>query len=484
MAQVTLRAWYPPAVRRIGRFDGAILEFDASRTLNAKETTVREQALLRNVPLMMLDGVILLLGCTVLLFGYSSRSRDVLLCGSMIATLPLLPFFLQIVDSRLVVFSVPVYFPLQAIAQIPSMTASVVFIWAINDFSDVLFKRLMFAAMIVFNLAMLLAFMPAKPSPAMSLALATYPFALRAFDVINVGANLWAVFTLRRNRPIAVAMMLIPAASLIGGFRTSFQGQGTKFFDLAFLIFGLYLSAVLAQRAWKEWRTRDTLQAEFETAREMQQRLVGPAVDVPGFRIESVYKPATHVGGDFFYIRAEEQNAVLVVVGDVSGKGLKAAMTVNLVIGALRTMPLLPPTRILTALNRGLVGQMQGGFVTCCAVRIGPDGNAALANAGHLSPYLDGVEVPVNAGLPLGIHGGSEYEESHFVLEPAGYLTFLSDGIVEARSTSGELFGFERTQAISTQSAEEIARAAQEFGQEDDITVLTLTFAPAEVVRA
>jgi len=81
----------------------------------------------------------------------------------------------------------------------------------------------------------------------------------------------------------------------------------------------------------------------------MQQRLVPPAVDVPGFRIESVYKPAAHVGGDFFYIRPLEQGGVLVVVGAVRGKGLKAAVTVNLVIGALRTMPPLPPTRILAA---------------------------------------------------------------------------------------------------------------------------------------
>jgi len=63
-------------------------------------------------------------------------------------------------------------------------------------------------------------------------------------------------------------------------------------------------------------------------------------------------------------------------------------------------------------------------------------------------------------------------------------MLFVSDGIVEAQNERGELFGFERTAAISTQSAEAIARAAQQFGQEDDITVLTVTFAPAEVLHA
>ena len=162
-------------------------------------------------------------------------------------------------------------------------------------------------------------------------------------------------------------MMLVPAASLISGFRTSFQGGP---------ICSILPSSFLESASLESGRTRmegvartHALQSESRCG-QTQQRLVPPAVDVPGFRIESVYKPAAHVGGDFFYIRPLERGGVLVVVGDVSGKGLKAAMTVNLVIGALRTMPPLPPTRILAALNRGLVGQMQGGFVTCCAVRV------------------------------------------------------------------------------------------------------------------
>jgi serine phosphatase RsbU (regulator of sigma subunit) len=74
--------------------------------------------------------------------------------------------------------------------------------------------------------------------------------------------------------------------------------------------------------------------------------------------------------------------------------------------------------------------------------------------------------------------------ESTISLAPRDILTFLSDGIAEARNFEGELFGFERTAAISTQSAEDIARAASTHGQQDDITVLTLQFAPAEVLHA
>jgi serine/threonine protein phosphatase PrpC len=84
-------------------------------------------------------------------------------------------------------------------------------------------------------------------------------------------------------------------------------------------------------------------------------------------------------------------------------------------------------------------------------------------------------------GLPLGIAPDSQYTETTLRLAPGETLTFLSDGVVEARNARGELFGFERAAAISGESAESIAQAAQQFGQEDDITVLTLSLAPAEV---
>ena len=105
-----------------------------------------------------------------------------------------------------------------------------------------------------------------------------------------------------------------------------------------------------------------------------------------------------------------------------------------------------------------------------------------MANAGHLAPYRNREEVAVASGLPLGIVVEADY--SAVQLAPGDTLRFLSDGVVEAKSSSGELFGFDRTLSISNQSSEEIARAAQNFGQEDDITVLTLTSAEAEILHA
>ena len=229
---------------------------------------------------------------------------------------------------------------------------------------------------------------------------------------------------------------------------------------------------ILLRRFWHAWRAKEELNAEFEAAREMQERLVPRAIAVPGFRIESAYHPARHVGGDFFRILPVANGSVLVVVGDVSGKGLSAAMTVAAIAGALDNEFSRDPAEVLTHLNRALLTRQSGGFVTCCAVRVELSGDATISNAGHLVPHSGGVELTVDAELPLGITGDAVYRETRIKLAPDYYLTFVSDGVVEAANVAGELFGFERMRDISGQSPQEIAEAACAWGQNDDITVL------------
>jgi sigma-B regulation protein RsbU (phosphoserine phosphatase) len=221
------------------------------------------------------------------------------------------------------------------------------------------------------------------------------------------------------------------------------------------------------------------LASEFESARNIQSLLFpekSPAT--PGFDIESVYLPANEVGGDFFQTIPGDDASLLVVVGDVSGKGLKAAMTVGAIIGALRGCPLRRPAEVLIYLNRVLHGQI-AGFVTCTAALIAADGMMTVANAGNLAPYRNGQELDIASGLPLGITLDTNFFESTFQLNRGDRLTFVSDGVVEATNEKHELFGFERTQVISEQSARAIADAAKLFGQQDDITVVTLTLTPS-----
>jgi hypothetical protein len=244
--------------------------------------------------------------------------------------------------------------------------------------------------------------------------------------------------------------------------------------DVAFV---LGVGVFLVRRFTQSRTSEERYGAEMAAAQQVQLRLVPTDLpDVAGFQLEASYFSASEVGGDFYQVVPARDGSLLVVVGDVSGKGLRAAMTGMMAIGALRSLAQRDtgPAEILVRLNQQLVGAHEGGFVTCLCARITPGGEMIVANAGHLFPYLDGVELAVPSGLPLGIAYEAEYEEVAAQAPPGSKLTFLSDGVVEATNPAGELLGFERTQQLSKLSAAAIAEAAQAFGQEDDITVLTI----------
>ena len=229
---------------------------------------------------------------------------------------------------------------------------------------------------------------------------------------------------------------------------------------------------------------RALLAGELQAARDIQT-LLAPSVleSIPGLRIDVAFRPMREVGGDFYLCRALSDGCQRLLVGDVSGKGTGAAMTATLLIGAAERRSSDSPASLLEHLNSVLRSSRVGGFATCLCADVTAEGIVTLANAGHLPPYTRGDELPVPPALPLGLSEAA-YEESRFVLEAGETLTFLSDGVVEAQNSEGQLFGFDRARDMSTRSPEQIAAAAQAFGQKDDITVLTLTFAPAAVLHA
>ncbi len=268
-----------------------------------------------------------------------------------------------------------------------------------------------------------------------------------------------------------LSVVHVPTVLRVSGLTIS-EGQ------IAALVMLAIVSVLLMRRFVRGQRERELWRQEIEQAREVQQVLIPEAMPtVPGFRLASEYRPAQQVGGDFFQIMPTGGGSVLAVIGDVSGKGMPAAMTVSLLVGTLRTLAHFTdsPGAILAAMNVRMMARSHGGFTTCLVLRVAPDGFVTVANAGHLSPYVQKKEVTIESGLPLGLSAESKYLETTFRLAENDQLTLISDGVVEARGASGELFGFERTAAIASNSAESIAEAAQIFGQDDDITVLTLT---------
>ncbi len=247
--------------------------------------------------------------------------------------------------------------------------------------------------------------------------------------------------------------------------------------ELGILIFYFSLAIIIVLRSARMSRQQGILEGEMAAAREVQQVILPERVEaVPGFTVESVYQPAQQVGGDFFQVLPAGKGGLLLVIGDVAGKGLPAAMLVSVLVGAIRTATAYSqaPEEVLAQLNERLLGRTHGGFSTALAAHIDADGRVTIANAGHLSPYLNGREVELPGALPLGILSGARYETTGFNLPPGSRLTFYSDGVVEAQNQQGELFGFERGKATSTQPAAAIADAARQFGQSDDITVVCI----------
>jgi hypothetical protein len=219
---------------------------------------------------------------------------------------------------------------------------------------------------------------------------------------------------------------------------------------------------------------------ELAQAQEVQQVILPESrLALPGLVVESEYRPAREVGGDFFQmIPHRTDGSLLIVAGDVAGKGLKAGMLVALLVGAIRTAAryVPDPTAVLSALNLLLMGRSDAQ-ATCLALRISKDGVVTLANAGHIAPYLNGEPLPMEGALPLGMIESAESSVMHFRLNVGDRLMLMSDGVAEATDDHGQLFGFERVHQLlrTAKSAVEIASAAQRFGQEDDISVISIT---------
>ena len=235
----------------------------------------------------------------------------------------------------------------------------------------------------------------------------------------------------------------------------------------------LAIVLIIFVRFLRVQREQEHASGELAAARSVQELMIPQEkLATPGFEVDAVYNPANEVGGDFYHVQPAPEGGLLVVIGDVAGKGLQAAMNVSMLMGALRRTPEHSPAKILQSLNRVLVGS--DSFTTCQAIWFGADGALVLSSAGHLPPYLNSQEIPLPGTLPLGALADATYEEVRLYLHPGDRLLLMSDGVVEARQPSGELFGFDRVYNLSNQSAFYIADAAKEFGQEDDITVLTI----------
>jgi len=488
-ATIALRLWYPPAFLYGNGEDRIACELGSTAVLKERQRAERSSLILSWVPLLSLDGLLVLLGLGLLGLWLWLRGRELFWFALLLVFYPLGSFLIDLPAITPLGFAFNLRAVLVVVGNIPMMFITVKCLWTLFDLRARPLSIVLHASWITWNAVGFLLLIATTPSSAIAWMA---PIGIATLTVFNLGTLLIELRFLITgpNRAIAAGMAVIPIASslnVLGLHPTNLFGiPHLDLFHAGLFSAGIFLSVMLARRAFAEWREGARLRVEFTAAREVQQRLVPAALPpIDRFQIEVAYLPAQEVGGDFYQVLPRTDGSTLIVIGDVSGKGLKAAMTGTLALGALRSLAQEPlgPAQMLSRLNAQLADSSAGGFVTCLCILASSDGTLRLANAGHLPPYQNGEEIALESGLPLGIAELANYAESTLALAPGDRLTLLSDGVVEAQSATRELFGFDRTAAISTQSAEAIAGAAQQFGQEDDITVLTVTFAPAEVLQ-
>lgn len=255
--------------------------------------------------------------------------------------------------------------------------------------------------------------------------------------------------------------------------------------------------AQLVRQQQQEAKERERIEQELRVARLIQQTLLPKALpDIPGYEVAAYYQPAREVGGDFYDFLTLDDGRLGLVVGDVTDKGVPAA----LVMATTRTMlraaaqRLLSPGEVLQRVNDVLVQDIPPNmFVTCLYAILDPEtGRLVYANAGHDLPYrrragrAGGAEELRARGMPLGLMPGMGYEEKEMVLERGESVLFYSDGLVEAHDGRREMFGFPRLQGlvgahrsggsslISFLLAELARFTGENWEQEDDITLVTL----------
>lgn len=257
--------------------------------------------------------------------------------------------------------------------------------------------------------------------------------------------------------------------------------------------------AQMVQERQEQVRVRERIEQELRTAQAIQQAFLPKETPaLTDWQLIPYYQPAREVGGDFYDVAALEDGQLALVIGDVTDKGVPAALVMATVLTLLRSAARdsASPAQILERVNELLVAEIPSGmFVTCFYALLDPrDGRLRYANAGHEAPYRwqnSEVSELWATGMPLGMMPGSRYDEFEATIAPGESLLFYSDGLIEAHNPSGEMFGFPRLQALLSIPTHKptlldfvLAHLHGFTGvyweQEDDITLLALQRVEAE----
>jgi serine phosphatase RsbU (regulator of sigma subunit) len=305
---------------------------------------------------------------------------------------------------------------------------------------------------------------------------------------------------------VVLVVPLISSGSLVGllslGPRRSERGYSTDDLRLLNSLAGYAAPAMrvgqLVRQQQAEARQRERIEQELKIAQIIQQQFLPKNLpDLPSWHVAAFYRPARTVGGDFYDFIPLPDGRVMFVVGDVTDKGIPAALVMASTHALLRDAAprLISPGQVLGHVNDMLCADIPAHmFVTCLALVLDPvSGQVVFANAGHDVPYVrtqGGVAELRARGMPLGLMPGMDYEEMRFQFKPGDCALLHSDGLAEAHAPDREMFGFPRVAALVGKgpSGEAlIDLCLTELGnftgtdheQEDDITLVSLQRSPS-----
>lgn len=249
--------------------------------------------------------------------------------------------------------------------------------------------------------------------------------------------------------------------------------------------------ALAEQSARREERAR--IEQEMQSAHYIQKSLLpSESPDIPGWQINTCYRPAREVGGDFYDFLKLPDGRIGIIIGDATGKGIPSALIMATTCAMLRAAApsSQSPGSVLALVNNLLLQNIPSGtFTTCFYAILDPStGRIRYANAGHNLPYLaqDGEILELRAvGMPLGLMPDQEYEEHDLTVSSGDCALFYTDGLVETHSPQGEMFGSARLQQWIRERAKVdgliemlyqdlLTFTGPEREQEDDITLVCL----------
>jgi len=305
---------------------------------------------------------------------------------------------------------------------------------------------------------------------------------------------------------VVLVVPLISSGSLVGmlslGPRRSERGYSTDDLRLLNSLAGYAAPAMrvgqLVRQQQAEARQRERIDQELKIAQIIQQQFLPKSLpDLPSWHVAAFYRPARTVGGDFYDFIPLPDGRVMFVVGDVTDKGVPAALVMASTHALLRAAAprLISPGQVLGHVNDMLCVDIPAHmFVTCLALVLDPvSGQIEFANAGHDVPYVrtrHGVRELRARGMPLGLMPGMDYEEKSFQFEPGDCALLHSDGLAEAHAPDREMFGFPRVselvgkgpsgEALIDLCLTELGNfTGPDHEQEDDITLVSLQRSPS-----